>query len=61
LRVRVVTIYDQIQELRAELVRRILTRPERAKAEAELRRLIAEQAKLDRADAALAEKARRRN
>jgi hypothetical protein len=52
------TIYDQIQELRAELARCILTRRERAQAEAELQRLIAEQAKLDRAfDAALAEKA----
>jgi hypothetical protein len=52
------TIYDQIQELRAELARCILTRRERAQAEAELKRLIAEQAKLDRAfDAALAEKA----
>jgi hypothetical protein len=50
-------IYDQIQELRAELARCILTRRERAQAEAELKRLIAEQAKLDRTfDAALAEK-----
>ncbi len=52
------TIYDQIQELRAELARSILTRGERTQAEAELKRLMAEQAKLDRAfDAALAEKA----
>jgi hypothetical protein len=52
------TIYDQIQELRAELARSFLTRRERAEAEAELQRLIAEQAKHDRAfDAALAEKA----
>jgi hypothetical protein len=52
------TIYDQIQELRAELARCFLTRRERAQAEAELKRLIAEQTKLDRAfDAALAEKA----
>jgi hypothetical protein len=51
-------IYDQIQELRAELARCILTRRERAQAETELQRLIAEQAKLDCAfDAALAEKA----
>jgi hypothetical protein len=51
-------IYDQIQELRAVLARCILTRRERAQAETELQRLIAEQAKLDRAfDAALAEKA----
>ena len=51
-------IYDQLQELRAELARCILTHRERAQAEAELKRLIAEQAKLDRTfDAALAEKA----
>jgi hypothetical protein len=51
-------IYDQIQELRAELARSILTRRERAQAEAELKRLVAEQDKLDRTfDAALAEKA----
>jgi septal ring factor EnvC (AmiA/AmiB activator) len=51
-------IYDQIQELRAELAGCILTRRERAQAQAELTRLVAEQAKLDRAfDAALAEKA----
>ena len=51
-------IYDQIQELRAELVGCILTRRERAQAQAELKRLVAEQAKLDRAyEAAIAEKA----
>ena len=51
-------IYDQIQELRAELAGCILTRCERAQAQAELTRLVAEQAKLDRAfDAAIAEKA----
>ena len=51
-------IYDQIQELRAELAHCILTRRERAQAKAELKRLIAEHAKLDRAcDAVLAEKA----
>jgi hypothetical protein len=51
-------IYDQIQELRAELTGCILTRRERAQAQAELKRLVAEQAKLDRAfDAAIAEKA----
>ena len=51
-------IYDQIQELRAEMTGCILTRRERAQAQAELTRLIVEQAKLDRAfDAALAEKA----
>jgi hypothetical protein len=50
-------IYDQIQELRAELAQCDLTRRERAQAEAELKRLIATQAKLDRTfDAALAEK-----
>jgi hypothetical protein len=51
-------IYDQIQELRAELAGCILTRRERAQAQAELKRLVAEQAKLDRAyEAAIAEKA----
>jgi hypothetical protein len=51
-------IYDQIQELRAELAGCILTRRERAQAQAELTRLVAEQAKLDRAfGAAIAEKA----
>jgi len=51
-------IYDQIQELRSELAGCILTRRERAQAQAELTRLVAEQAKLDRAfDAAIAEKA----
>ena len=51
-------IYDQIQELRAELAGCILTRRERARAQAELKRLVAEQAKLDRAyEAAIAEKA----
>jgi hypothetical protein len=49
------TIYDQIQDLRAELGGCILTRRERAQAQAELKKLVAEQAKLDRAfDAALA-------
>jgi hypothetical protein len=51
-------IYDQIQELRAELARCILKPRERAQAKTELNKLIAEQAKLDRMfDAALAEKA----
>ncbi len=51
-------IYDQTQELRAELAGCILTRHERAQAQAELNRLVAEQAKLDHAfDVAIAEKA----
>jgi len=51
-------IYDQIQELRTELAACILTRRERARAQAELKRLVAEQARLDRAyEAAIAEKA----
>jgi hypothetical protein len=41
------TIYDQIQELRAELTGCILTRRERAAAQAELSKLLAEQAILD--------------
>jgi hypothetical protein len=50
-------IYDQIQELRAELVHCDLTAAERADALATLERLIAEQAKLDAAcDADLAER-----
>jgi hypothetical protein len=49
-------VYDQIQELRAELANCIMSRRERANAKAELNRLIAEQARLDRElDAALAE------
>ncbi|HLY89962.1 MAG TPA: hypothetical protein VKQ27_13350 [Acetobacteraceae bacterium] len=43
------TIYDQIQELRAEITHCVMTRRERAEAKAELQRLIAEQEKLDRA------------
>jgi hypothetical protein len=43
------TTYDQIQELRAEINGCGLTRRERRQAEAELKRLIAEQAELDRA------------
>jgi hypothetical protein len=42
-------IYDQIQELRTELARCDFRLRERAQAEAELKRLIAEQAELDRA------------
>jgi hypothetical protein len=53
-----IAVYDQIQELRAELRHCVLTRRERAQAKAELERLIAEQAKLDLAlDALLAETA----
>jgi hypothetical protein len=43
------TTYDQIQELRLEIKGCGLTRRERRQAEAELKRLIAEQAELDRA------------
>lgn len=42
------TIYDQIQELRAELSYDILTRTERADALKTLEKLIAAQAKIDR-------------
>ena len=50
------SIYDQIQELRAELANCVMSRREWASAKAELNRLIAEQAKLDRElDDALAE------
>jgi hypothetical protein len=52
------TIYDQIQELRAEIAHCAMTRRERAEAKAELERFIAEQEKLDRAfDAMLTAKA----
>jgi hypothetical protein len=43
------TIADQIRDLRAEMNGCLLTRRERAEAQAELQRLIAEQAALDRA------------
>ncbi|GLT00313.1 hypothetical protein GCM10007897_16970 [Sphingobium jiangsuense] len=50
------TIYDQIQELRAELSYDILSRTERADALKTLETLIAQQAKIDRDfDAQLAE------
>jgi hypothetical protein len=53
-----IALYDTIRQIRAELRGGCLTRRERAQAQAELRKLVAEQAKLDRAfDAALAEKA----
>jgi hypothetical protein len=44
-----ITLYDHIQELRAELRGCGFTRRERAAVEAELARAIAEQAELDRA------------
>jgi hypothetical protein len=43
------TTYDQIQQLRVELANCGFSRRERRQAEAELKRLIAEQAALDRA------------
>lgn len=43
------TIYDTIQELRAELAGCLLTRRERAGAQAELETALDEQAQLDRA------------
>jgi len=44
-----IALYDHIQELRAELRGCYMTRRERATAQAELERAIAEQAELDRA------------
>ena len=44
-----ITLYDHIHELRAELRGCVFTRRERAAVEAELARAIAEQAELDRA------------
>jgi hypothetical protein len=44
-----ITLYDHIQELRAELRGCSFTRRERAAVQAELARAIAEQAELDRA------------
>ena len=50
------TIYDEIQQLRAELAACILTSAERAASEAELAKLLAEQASLDNAfEAAIAD------
>ena len=43
------TTYDQIQQLRVEIKSCGFTRRERRQAEAELKRLMAEQAELDRA------------
>ena len=42
------TIYDEIQQLRVELAACILTPSERVAAQAELARLLAEQAAIDR-------------
>jgi hypothetical protein len=44
-----ITLYDQIQELRAELRGCFMTRRERAATQAELASAIAAQAKIDRA------------
>ena len=52
------TIADQLRELRAEMAGCLLTRRERAQARAELKRLLAIQAKIDRAaDMACADQA----
>ncbi|WP_298253145.1 hypothetical protein [Bradyrhizobium sp.] len=42
------TIYDEIQQLRAELTACIFTRSERRAARAKLEKLLAEQAAIDR-------------
>lgn len=42
------TIYDEIQQLRAELSTCIFTRTARAAAQAHLEKLLAEQAEIDR-------------
>lgn len=47
------TIHDQVRELRAELASCALTRRERAQARAELDRLLARQARMDRTADAL--------
>jgi hypothetical protein len=44
-----ITLYDHIQELRAELRGCYFTRSERAAVQAELARAVAQQAELDRA------------
>jgi hypothetical protein len=46
------TIADQLRELRAEMTGCLLTRRERAQANAELKRLLAAQAEFDRASQA---------
>jgi len=51
------TIYDEIQQLRAELTACIFTPSEREAAQAELEKLLAEQAAIDRKiDAMVVEK-----
>ncbi|MGQ9370693.1 hypothetical protein [Azospirillum sp. ST 5-10] len=49
------TIHDQIRELRAELASCVLTRRERLQAEADLARLLTRQAVADRAPVATVE------
>jgi hypothetical protein len=44
-----IALYDQFQELRAELQGCVMSRRERAQAEAELAKAIAEQAEIERA------------
>ena len=57
-----ITLYDHIWELRAELCGCHFTRRERKRVEAELAKAIAEQAELDRTfDRALAAQARKRS
>ena len=52
-----IAVHDTIREIQAELRSACLTRRERAQAQAELKKLVAEQARLDRAfDAAFADK-----
>jgi hypothetical protein len=52
------TVYDQIQELHLEMKTCAMTRRERTRAHAEMKKLIAEQAMFDRAfDAVLADEA----
>jgi len=52
------TIYDEIQQLRLELANCFMTRRERAQAQAALQKLFAQQAELDRSfDARIGSKA----
>jgi len=56
-----ITLYDHIHELRAELRGCVMTRRERAQVQAELAKAIEEQAELDRAfDAAIEAQAEER-
>jgi hypothetical protein len=56
-----ITLYDHIQELRAELRGCVMTRRQRAQVQAELAKAIEEQAELDRAfDAAIEAQAEER-